>query len=230
MASNKKTEKQNKAFALNEAFLRLRSNIEFSGVDNTMQVVNVVSTNANEGKSTVSTNLAIAYAKKYDKETTNEQDFIVKVIAKHFPKCQYKKDFDVIGTNGWTNIPNNEYEFKENTDNGFANLVIFDADEDFETRRKELLAYKEEYGVEFELFLLPNNKDAGELENLLENIINPNNRPIFDCWENYEQELVKLDIPGRTPPPLTTPALPVVPLSYSLLTRSLRTMWRKSSS
>lgn len=66
MASNKKTEKQSKAFALNEAFLRLRSNIEFSGVDNTMQVVNVVSTNANEGKSTVSTNLAIAYAKKYD--------------------------------------------------------------------------------------------------------------------------------------------------------------------
>ena len=42
MASNKKTEKQNKAFAVNEAFLRLRSNIEFSGVDNTMQVVNVV--------------------------------------------------------------------------------------------------------------------------------------------------------------------------------------------
>lgn len=67
MASNKKTEKQNKAFALNEAFLRLRSNIEFSGVDTTMQDVNVVSTNENEGKSTVSTNLAIAYAKKYDK-------------------------------------------------------------------------------------------------------------------------------------------------------------------
>lgn len=97
-------------------------------------------------------------------------------------------------------------EMRINADQGGVNLVIFDADEDFETRRKELLAYKEEYGVEFELFLLPNNKDAGELENLLENIINPNNRPIFDCWENYEQELVKLDIPGRTPPPLTTPA------------------------
>ena len=97
-------------------------------------------------------------------------------------------------------------EMRINADQGGINLVIFDADEDFETRRKELLAYKEEYGVEFELFLLPNNKDAGELENLLENIINPNNRPIFDCWENYEQELVKLDIPGRTPPPLTTPA------------------------
>lgn len=97
-------------------------------------------------------------------------------------------------------------EMRINADQGGVNLVIFDADEDFETRRKELLAYKEEYGVEFELFLLPNNKDAGELENLLENIINPNNRPIFDCWENYEKELVKLDIPDRTPPPLTTPA------------------------
>ena len=37
-------------------------------------------------------------------------------------------------------------------------------------------------------------------------VINPNNRPIMDCWEDYEKELVKLDIPGRTPPPLTTPA------------------------
>ena len=54
--------------------------------------------------------------------------------------------------------------------------------------------------------LLPNNQDTGALEDLLENIINPNNRPIFDCWENYEKELVTLDIPGRTPPPLTTPA------------------------
>ena len=28
----------------------------------------------------------------------------------------------------------------------------------------------------------------------------------MDCWENYEEELRKLEIPGRTPPPLTTPA------------------------
>ena len=30
-------------------------------------------------------------AKKHEKETTNEQDFIMKVIAKHFPKCKYVK-------------------------------------------------------------------------------------------------------------------------------------------
>ena len=95
---------------------------------------------------------------------------------------------------------------KEGSDNGVINLVIFDADKDIEARRKDILDWKQKHGVEFELFLLPNDKDAGTLEDLLENIINPNNRPIFDCWEHYEQELVQLDIPGRTPPPLTTPA------------------------
>lgn len=97
-------------------------------------------------------------------------------------------------------------QMRMNTDQGGVNLVIFDADKDFEARQKELLSYKEEYGVDFELFLFPNNKHTGALEDLLENIINPNNRPILDCWENYEKELVQLDIPGRTPPPLTTPA------------------------
>ncbi len=95
---------------------------------------------------------------------------------------------------------------KEGMDYGATNLVIFDADDDIEARRRELLSIRDEYRVEFELFLLPNNQDAGTLENLLEHIINPNNQPIFDCWQHYEDELVQQEIPGRTPPPLTTPA------------------------
>lgn len=95
---------------------------------------------------------------------------------------------------------------KEGMDYGATNLVIFDADDDIEARRRELLSFRDKYGVEFELFLLPNNKDAGSLEDLLEHIINPNNQPIFDCWQHYEDELVQQEIPGRTPPPLTTPA------------------------
>jgi hypothetical protein len=93
-----------------------------------------------------------------------------------------------------------------NSDQGGINLVIFDADEDIEARRAELLAIKKKFDVEFELFLIPNNKEAGALEDLLESIINPNNQSIFECWKHYEQELVTLDIPDRTPPPLTTPA------------------------
>ncbi|MBR6033010.1 MAG: hypothetical protein IKP36_13815 [Bacteroidaceae bacterium] len=95
---------------------------------------------------------------------------------------------------------------KQNTDTGGKNLVIFDADEDCEARRKELLAIREEFGVEFELFLLPNNKDAGELEDMLEQIINPDNQPVMDCWDTYEGELEKVRIPTKTPPTLTIPA------------------------
>ena len=95
---------------------------------------------------------------------------------------------------------------RTNTANGGINIVIIDADTDIEARRADVLSWKQQHELEFELFLLPNNQDAGALEDLLENIINPNNHPIMDCWEDYEKELVKLDILGRTPPPLTTPA------------------------
>ena len=95
---------------------------------------------------------------------------------------------------------------RQNTDLGGINLVIFDADEDIEARRAELLAIKEEFGVEFELFLLPNDKDAGALEDLLEKIISPANQPVMDCWQTYEGELEKVRIPTKTPPTLTIPA------------------------
>ena len=95
---------------------------------------------------------------------------------------------------------------RQNSDLGGINLVIFDADEDMEARRSELLAIKEEFGVEFELFLLPNDKDAGALEDLLENIINPDNQPVLGCWQTYEEELEKVRIPTKIPPTLTIPA------------------------
>lgn len=92
------------------------------------------------------------------------------------------------------------------TNRGGINLVIFDADEDYDMRVKDIINWKIENNLDFELFLFPNNSLPGELEDLLEHIINANNRPILDCWESYEKELKVLDIPGRTPPPLTTPA------------------------
>jgi len=114
----------------------------------------------------------------------------------------------IVKLDGWTNLKGSVWQqrMKIMTDNGGTNIVIIDADKDIDARRADILKWKQDNGLDFELFLLPNDKDAGALENLLENIINPNNRPIFDCWEEYEKKLVKLDIPGRTPPPLTTPA------------------------
>lgn len=109
---------------------------------------------------------------------------------------------------GWDNLKTeaSAARMRSMTANGGVNLVIVDADKDFQARKDEIATWQQTNEVEFELFLMPNNHDSGALEDLLENIINPNNRPILDCWENYEDELEKLEIPGRTPPPLTTPA------------------------
>lgn len=109
---------------------------------------------------------------------------------------------------GWTNLKGSTWQqrMRTNMANERTNIVIIDADDDIDARRSDILAWKTENDLDFELFLLPNNQDAGALEDLLENIINPSNRPILDCWEDYEKELIMLDIPGRTPPPLTTPA------------------------
>lgn len=117
-------------------------------------------------------------------------------------------DERLIPLSGWDNLKKEAQalRMRSMTANGGVNLVIVDADKDFQTRKDEITKWQQTNEVEFELFLLPNNQDTGALEDLLENIINPNNRPIMNCWENYEKKLVTLDIPGRTPPPLTTPA------------------------
>lgn len=117
-------------------------------------------------------------------------------------------DERIVPLKGWNNLKSEAsvLRMRSMSANGGINLVFIDADKDFQNRKDEVEKWKQTNGVEFELFLLPNNKDKGALEDLLENIINPNNQPIFGCWEDYEKELVRLDIPGRTPPPLITPA------------------------
>ncbi len=112
---------------------------------------------------------------------------------------------DIIATDGWTKINSSTGEgsayrvqMKENVDKGGVNLVIFDADDNYAERKREIEVWKEKYGLEFEVFLFPNNKDAGALEDLLEQIINPVNQTIFECWKGYEDCLKTKVIQGRT--------------------------------
>lgn len=117
-------------------------------------------------------------------------------------------DERIVILKGWDNLKTeaSALRMRSMTANGGVNLVIVDADKAFQSRKDEIERWQQTNKVDFKLFILPNNQDAGALEDMLENIINPNNRPILDCWEDYEKELVQLDIPDRTPPPLTTPA------------------------
>jgi hypothetical protein len=84
--------------------------------------------------------------------------------------------------------------FELNRLSGVQNLVIFDADTYAETHT---YISKINEAQNFDFFLFPNNESDGDLEALLENIIHPDNRAIFDCWRNYEECLA---------PNFTTPA------------------------
>ena len=98
---------------------------------------------------------------------------------------------------------------KENTSNGIVNLVIFDADTTtsdggFSNRKAEIEGWKTKYGLDFELFLFPDNGTDGALEDLLERIINPRNEPVFECWKRFEDCLPTKDTCTKNP--LTIPA------------------------
>jgi hypothetical protein len=121
-------------------------------------------------------------------------------------------DKNIITTEGWNLVEKNAQnsgmiinQMQINSDNNGTNLVIFDADNDFETRKSQILAWRDKQQVDFELFLWPDNKKNGDLEVMLENIINPVNQPIFDCWSKYENCLKKVTIEGRDTQ-LTLPA------------------------
>lgn len=135
------------------------------------------------------------------------KDYCYHLFEEHIPDERVMRTGDNDGSGGWNKLADEatRARLESMTDNGGINLVIFDADTDAKKRRGEILKCKKENGLEFELFLLPDNQSSGALEDLLENIINPNNQPIFDCWENYEEELRHVTIPGRDEP-LTTPA------------------------
>lgn len=75
--------------------------------------------------------------------------------------------------------------------NGTPLLVIFDADT-FTIEQTNMEALSQTHG--FHYFLLPYNgahtepqKNDGDLETLLQEIICPDNQVIFDCWQAYEQ-------------------------------------------
>lgn len=140
----------------------------------------------------------VSAARSKGKKTTNEQDFVEKIIAHYFPEAVVSKDFEVVGVDGWTNIANQSYDFKQNTDESGTNLVVFDADEDrngggFEKRKASLEDFKKKAGIEFDLFLWPDNKGDGDFELLLSKVINAKHQCLLDCYDEFEKNVRQHD-------------------------------------
>ena len=94
-------------------------------------------------------------------------------------------------------FPLRQNDLLKTTEQGGVNLLIFDADSPqkdggFAKRLAEtvLMLQAAEAAVAkpiaYKIFLLPDNQGDGTIEDLLEVIINPAHRGIFDCWQQYE--------------------------------------------
>lgn len=93
--------KKRNQFDVDEIYRGLRTNIEFSQMDDAIQVINVVSTIPNEGKSTVACNLARIMAAKYKN---------VLLIDCDLRNASVHKTLGISNRSGLTNIIS---EFKE---------------------------------------------------------------------------------------------------------------------
>ncbi|GAA8161966.1 DUF3226 domain-containing protein [Helicobacter pylori] len=62
-------------------------------------------------------------------------------------------------------------------------LIIFDADKDYESNKKEILSKTQQKITEEQIFLFPNNRDDGDLETLLLEIAKHDE--FLKCFEGY---------------------------------------------
>lgn len=104
----------------------------------------------------------------------------------HHLKLVSGADIKIVSIGGWTNLPKVVNKFREFTDAGYKNLVIFDADSNFSKRKIAMNKKKIQLNIQFELFLFPNDKEGGALESLLLKICNPNHQNIFTCLNKYK--------------------------------------------
>ncbi len=89
------------------------------------------------------------------------------------------KNFNVRSTNGKDKLPKRLLEIEQYA----KTLIIFDADKDYESNKKEILSKTQQKITEEQIFLFPNNQDDGDLETLLLEIAKHDE--FLKCFEGY---------------------------------------------
>ena len=106
-----------------------------------------------------------------------------------------KRGVEIQETGGKDSLHRYTTRFQESTDLGLTNLLIFDANGSFDTRKTDLSKKTVDLKISFESFLFPNDSDSGDLEVLLENIVNPDYKQILPCFVKFQDCLKSLDKP-----------------------------------
>lgn len=96
----------------------------------------------------------------------------------HFEK--YSLSIDLKEIDGKTNL--DREDIRSSIDEGLDIIIVFDANKNTKEEVSEKLQ-----GLKYELFLFPDNKSKGNLEDLLEQIILPDKQDIFECFKAYKR-------------------------------------------
>ena len=97
---------------------------------------------------------------------------------------------DIKVLDGYTNLSKRINEIRSYNDSGNSVLLILDADHSgsadknngFDNKIKYLESFKQDYKIDFQYFLFPNNKQDGTIEDFVRDIAK--HKMLFDCWDN----------------------------------------------
>ena len=138
-------------------------------------------------------------------EGISDQRFLRDFLKVHYniaisdKELESKKYIHCLG--GWTNLSNLKLKITQEFSE-YKTLIFLDADDQHTVEKSGLdktISYIDNlmtsWGwTNYDKFIFPNNNEKeGEVEDLLENVINPKNSDIFECWNSFEDCLAKKD-------------------------------------
>jgi hypothetical protein len=95
-------------------------------------------------------------------------------------------DFEIKIASGYTEIPKLKNLLLETHNYGGKNLIILDADDNPDEKREKIQELSKNIEIPLLLYLLPDNKNNGNLEDLLLECVKTDKQKIIDCFECYE--------------------------------------------
>jgi len=125
------------------------------------------------------------------KEDTSECNFLKAILHKYFPD----KKVGFVCMNGVGNLFNetNRNQMEQASDEGNNVIVLLDADTPakgygYIARLSEINNKKNEFGLNFPLYLYPDNSNDGDVENLMEELARKDlHQEWWNCFEDYEK-------------------------------------------
>ncbi|HEB9328103.1 TPA: hypothetical protein RZK18_000861 [Campylobacter coli] len=126
-------------------------------------------------------------------EGLNDEHFLKGYLDYLLTRFKKTINFEIIQISGNKKLASNTNikKYKDNIEEVEKVKIIFDADDDLELAKENIKnQLGEELFAKCEIFLIPNNKDKGNLETLIENIAKE--KCVLKCFDHYTECLKTL--------------------------------------